>query len=213
MPDIEDFRKKLHSNVKEALTAYELDFNPVNFDTPGKGKKAYEIGIDWEFDNPNKIKMLRKPNSSKKITYLPWEPGVATSVTLDSSSPPYLITSHISNCRMTLKFHDGKGTSVTVIHVAGDVPDGGTVKGSAQRDVIEDTVKTPDVTRTRRLSTSYQKIGRLAGKHMEEKKANAGTTYYDSYARVFGVRGDNGGWSFYAQNINNKEQVIGFFDF
>jgi hypothetical protein len=100
---------------------------------------------------------LQRQALGKKIYYLPWASHEVTSITLDGNSPPYFVTSLLSNCRFTMKFHDGEGESVTVMHVAGNITGEGTVVGSRQRDVVESKVDTPTVTHARRLSVGGHK--------------------------------------------------------
>jgi hypothetical protein len=45
-----------------------------------------------------------------------------------------------------------------------------------------------------------------------EERMKAGTTYYDTYARVFGVRSKSGNWVFYMQDLNEQGHVVGFTD-
>lgn len=216
MASLENFRELLDSgNLGQAFSEYELDFNSEQFDIFGNQQvQGYETDIVWGFEEPNKIKMLKKTAADntgvKRIYYLPWQSKSVTSVTLDGNSPAYFVTSHFSNCRFTIKFHDGQGKQVTVMHVAGDVTGGATTRGSATRDQMEEQVPVANVTRTRRLSVSSHKFGKSGAAHME-KGIQAGTTYYDTYARVFGVRKDDGGWAFFAQNINGNGEILGFF--
>ena len=213
MPSLEEFRELLHSgSTQQAFTDYMLDFNTQDFDVnvPVQGV-GYEAEIVWRFESPNIIKMHRKTISDsggKRIYYLPWARGRVTTVTLDGNSPPYFVTSHFSNCRFTIHYHDGEGRNVTVMHVAGDVSGGGTVRGSQQRDELESSVQVDNVQRTRRLSISNQKTGKGGKAHME-KGMSVGTTYYDSYARVFGIRRSSGSWVFYAQNIKGENELLG----
>ena len=211
MPSLEEFRQLLHDGDSEqAFSNYELDFNSEAFDAFGSGAvSGYEVDIEWTFESPNKIKMERALTSGKKIYYLPWASKDVTTITLDGDSPAYFVTSHFSNCRFTSKFHDDQGKKVTVMHVAGDTGGGGTVEGSQQRDALESSVTVENVTRTRRLSISNQKVGRKGKLHMA-KGIQAGTSYYDSYARVFGVRRGNGNWVFYTQDFNQRGQILGF---
>ncbi|WP_445364337.1 hypothetical protein ACJJIQ_08515 [Microbulbifer sp. ANSA003] len=208
MPSYDDFISLLEKDFELAFKTYELDFNTEAFDCKSG---AYEIEFDFEFVKPNKIMMVKSGNSGKKATYLTWARKTAVPVTLNSKSPPYFFTSHLSNCRMTFKFHDDQSKSVTVIHVAGDVSQGGTIKGSEQRDDLEKMVKTPHVTGERRLSIGGPKGGRK-GANFKKKQAKLGTAYYDTCARVFGVRDDSGQWTFYTQNIGRKDELLGFFD-
>ncbi|MDN3639332.1 hypothetical protein QWY82_11005 [Simiduia curdlanivorans] len=218
MASLEEFRALLHEGkIDEAFKNYQLDFNSAAFDQFGDVKvSAYEVDIAWDFQEPNVIKMLKKTENDgskrKKICYLPWSTKTATSVTLDGNSPPYFVTSHFSNCRFTMKFHDGQGKTVTVLHVAGDTKSEGRVQGSAERDILENEVKTEPAKMTRRLSVGGLKDLGKAGREHKQTKMKAGTTYYDTYARVFGVRNKNGVWSFYAQNINHKDEIIGLQD-
>ncbi|MCO1336688.1 hypothetical protein MO867_20385 [Microbulbifer sp. OS29] len=112
---------------------------------------------------------------------------------------------------MTFKYHDDQSKSVTVIHVAGDVSKGGTIEGSAQRDDLENQVNTPEVTRVRRLSIGGPKTGKK-GTKFKKKQMKAGTSYYDTCARVFGVRGDNDQWTFYTQDIGRRDLLLGLFE-
>ena len=211
MASLEEFRALLHEgNIQQAFTDYELDFNAVAFDTQAGG---YEADIVWHFESPNKIKMNKKTASDadagKRIYYLPWKSKSVTSVTLDADSAPYFVTSHFSNCRFTINFHDGAGKKVTVMHVAGDVSGGSTVRGSKQRDELESTVPLDDVQSTRRLSiVGHKRFGKAAANHMAQAKTQ-GTSYYDTYARVFGARTKSGAWVFYAQDINGDGQMLG----
>lgn len=209
MASIKEFRGLLESgDLKSAFTTYELDFNK-EFDGGGGGG-GYEADIEWVFQAPNIIKMIKSTKGGKKIYYLPWAPKKVTTVTLDGNSPPYFVTSHFSNCRFTMKYHDTKGTKVTVMHVAGDSKHASTVKGSKERDVMDDKEKDPDFPLVRRMSIAGAKAFGAAGrKYMKEQIAEGGTTYYDTYARLFGVRGDSGKWEFYAQDINHKGVLIG----
>jgi hypothetical protein len=215
MPSLEEFRQLLdEDDSATAFTEYELDFNSEEFDIYGDTEvEGYETEIVWRFASPNKIKMHKKTASDsdagKTIFYLPWKRKSVTTVTLDGTSPRYFVTSHFSNCRFTMKFHDGQGKKVTVMHVAGDVPGGASVRGSTQRDELENGIDVADVTRTRRLSVSYQKFGKTGKAHMA-KGVEAGTTYYDTFARVFGIRDSNGCWKFHAQNINGDHVILGF---
>lgn len=208
MASLEEFRELLHvGNIQEAFMVYELDFNGGVFD---KGKdKGYEVDVVWSYEVPNKIKMEEVSQGGKKIYYLPWASKSITTVTLDGSSPPYFVTSHFSNCRFTIKFHDDAGQNVTVMHVAGDLKGAGTVKGSVERDGLENSVKVDSFIKTRRLSISNQKTGKSGKTHMETQ-SEAGTAYYDSYARFFGVRNSNGCWVFYAQNLDGQGTILGF---
>jgi hypothetical protein len=214
MKSLDGFRSMLHDgNTAQAFTDYELDFNSEAFDIFGDVPvKGYETHIEWRFEKPDLIKMYKATAEvGTKIYYLPWASKGVTSVTLDGDSPAYFLTSHLSNCRFTIKYHDGEGKMVTVMHVAGDVVGGAGTKGSEARDQLESNVKLPSAEiRARRLSVGGQKsLGKIGRTHMEEK-ANVGTTYYDSFARVFGARKSNGGWVFYVQNINHKNKIIGF---
>ncbi|WP_444917079.1 hypothetical protein [Microbulbifer sp. JMSA003] len=208
MPSYEDFISLLEKDIESAFKTYELDFNTEAFDNKSG---AYETGFDFEFVKPNKIMMVKSGDSGKKATYLTWARKTAVPVTLDSKSPPYFFTSHLSNCRMTFKYHDDQSKSVTVIHVAGDVSQGGTIEGSKQRDELEQMVKTPVVTKERRLSIGGPKGGNKGAK-FKKKQAKLGTSYYDTCARVFGVRDENGQWAFYTQNIGRKDELLGFFE-
>ncbi|BBM04049.1 hypothetical protein [Microbulbifer sp. GL-2] len=208
MPSYENFLSLLDNDLEQAFKTYELDFNSAEFDSQAG---AYETSIEFEFKGPNKILMKKDPKSDKKATYLTWARKKAVPVKLDSNSPPYFMTSHLSNCRMTFKFHDDQNKSVTVIHVAGDVPNGGTIEGSVQRDELENEVVTPEVKRTRRLSIGGPKTGQK-GRNFKKEQAKAGTAYYDTCARVFGVRGDDDRWTFYTQDIGRKDKLIGFFE-
>ncbi|WP_413665714.1 hypothetical protein ACG1BZ_11245 [Microbulbifer sp. CNSA002] len=126
MPSYEDFISLLEKDIESAFKTYELDFNTEAFDNKAG---AYETEFDFEFVKPNKIMMVKSGGSGKKATYLTWARQQAVPVTLDSKSPPYFFTSHLSNCRMTFKYHDDQSKSVTVIHVAGDVSQGGDHQG------------------------------------------------------------------------------------
>lgn len=208
MASLEDFRKLLSvGDIAKAFEAYQLDFNEAVFDV--ENEKGYEVEVDWSYEKENKIKMTKVSQGGKKIYYLPWASKVVTYVTLDSSSPPYFVTSHFSNCRFTINFHDEAGQKVTVMHVAGNVPGEGTIRGSQERDKLEKSVVVQDVKKERRLSISRPKTGKSGKNHMDAQKAK-GTCYYDSFARVFGVRDSNGCWVFYAQNLNHTGKILGF---
>lgn len=208
MASLEKFRELLSvGDIATAFKAYQLDFNEAVFD--GENKKGYEVEVDWSYEKENKIKMTKVSQGGKKIYYLPWASKAVTYVTLDSSSPPYFVTSHFSNCRFTIKFHDEAGQKVTVMHVAGDVSWEGTINGSLQRDELEKSVVVQDVKKTRRLSISRPKTGKIGEKHIVAQQAK-GTCYYDSFARVFGVRDSNGCWVFYAQDLNDTGKILGF---
>jgi hypothetical protein len=215
MASLAEFKQLLHDgNIQQAFTDYVLDFNEAEFDIFGSAEvKGYETEIVWKFEDPNKIKMFKKTggdgDAGKKIYYLPWTTKGVTKVTLDGSSPGHFVTSHFSNCRFTMDFHDDQAKKVTVQHVAGDTGGGSTTTGTKQRDNLEQPVQ--GSVRTRRFSASYQKVGKVAKALMVER-AKTGTTYYDSYARVFGTRSKNGSWVFYMQNLNNEDKVIGFSD-
>ena len=216
MASLDEFRQLLHDgNMRQALTDYELDFNEAEFDITGSGEvKGYETEIVWKFEGPNKIKMFKKTgvdgDAGRKIYYLPWASKGVTKVTLDGGSPGHFVTSHFSNCRFTMSFHDDQAKTVTVQHVAGDTGGGSLKAGTEQRDKLE--IPVPESVRTRRFSISGAKrLGRL-GRGLMEERAKTGTTYYDTYARVFGTRGKNGSWVFYMQNINEEGRVLGFSD-
>lgn len=216
MASLDEFKQLLHDgHIKQAFTEYELDFNEAEFDITGSGEvKGYETEIVWKFEGPNKIKMFKKTggdgDAGKKIYYLPWASKGVTKVTLDGSSPGHFVTSHFSNCRFTMNFHDDQAKTVTVQHVAGDTGGGSTATGTKQRDALE--IPVPESVRTRRFSISgHKRLGKL-GKALMEERAKTGTTYYDTYARVFGTRSKNGSWVFYMQDINEQGHVIGFSD-
>ncbi len=216
MASLLEFKQLLHDgNLKQAFTDYELDFNEVEFDITGTGDiQGYKTEIVWKFEEPNKIKMFKKTGldggTGKEIYYLPWASKGVTKVSLDGSSPAHFVTSHFSNCRFTMSFHDDQAKLVTVQHVAGDTGGGSTQRGTTQRDALE--VAVPGAVRTRRFSISGAKrLGKL-GKALMEERAKTGTTYYDTYARVFGTRGKNGSWVFYMQDINEEGHVVGFVD-
>ncbi|WP_444913709.1 hypothetical protein [Microbulbifer sp. TRSA007] len=76
---------------------------------------------------------------------------------------------------------------------------------------MEKMVKTPDATKERRLSIGGPKGGRK-GASFKKKQAKLGTSYYDTCARVFGVRDGNDQWAFYTQNIGRKDELLGFFE-
>jgi hypothetical protein len=216
MASLEEFRRLLHDgNMQQALTEYELDFNEAEFDIVGAGEvKGYETEIVWKFEGPNKIKMFKKTGGDgadgKKIYYLPWASKGVTKVTLDSSSPGHFVTSHFSNCRFTMSFEDDQAKKVTVQHAAGDTGGGSGAKGMEQRDKLEEPVL--GAVRTRRFSISGDKQIGKAGKKLMEERIAMGTTYYDSYARVFGTRSKTGSWVFYMQNINREGRVLGYID-
>ncbi|WP_325418046.1 hypothetical protein [Aquabacterium sp.] len=216
MPSLEEFRQLVHEGkLSEAFTAYELDFNSEAFDIFGKQDvQGYETDIYWSFEGPNKIKMNKSASSDggtgKKIYYLPWNTKKVTSVQLDGTSPGYFVTSHFSNCRFTMNYLDAEGKSVFVQHVAGDTGGGSMAKGTQERDDLE--IKVPQAVRTRRFSVSGHKAFAKSGRELMKERAKQGTTYYDSCARVFGVRSTSGGWVFYMQDIDHKEKVIGFKD-
>lgn len=214
MASLEEFRSLLHEgSTAKAFADYELDFNSEAFDKFGNVQvKGYETQIEWRFEEPNHIKMHKADAGGRKIFYLPWASKDVTSVTLDGDSPAYFLTSHLSNCRFTIKYHDGEGKKVTVMHVAGDVKGGSGIGGSKARDQLEERVELPsDVVRSRRLSVGgHKSFGKIGQAHMEKQKAERGTAYYDSYARVFGTRKSDGGWVFYMQDINHEGKIIGF---
>lgn len=211
MPSYDDFLSELDSDIEAAFSKYKLDFNTQEFDIKNG---VYQTGIDFIFQDPNIILMKKDDSSDKKATYMTWARKSAVSVTLDSKSPPYFMTSHLSGCRMTLKFHDDAKHSVTVMHVAGDTKSGTTWQGSEERNELESKVPpSGPVKLERRLSvTGFKMNGKIGKRKMEKVLATGGTTYYDSLARCFGVRGEDNKWRFYVQNLNSKEQVIGFFE-
>ncbi|GAA5445275.1 hypothetical protein Misp06_03474 [Microbulbifer sp. NBRC 101763] len=211
MPSYDDFLSELDNDIETAFKKYKLDFNTQEFDIKNG---VYQTGIDFVFRDPNIILMKKDDKSEKKATYMTWARKSAVSVTLDSKSPPYFMTSHLSGCRMTLKFHDDARHSVTVMHVAGDTSSGTTWNGSKQRDKLEEQVDIPaPVKLERRLSvTGFKMNGKTGPQKMEKVLAKGGTTFYDSLARCFGVRGEDNKWRFYVQNLNNDEQIIGFFE-
>jgi hypothetical protein len=216
MASLDEFRQLLlDGNLKQAFTDYELDFNEAEFDVTGSGEvKGYETEIVWKFEDPNKIKMFKKTgtdgDTGRKIYYLPWASKGVTKVTLDGSSPGYFVTSHFSNCRFTMSFHDDQAKTVTVQHVAGDTGGASTAKGTEQRDKLE--IPVPESVRTRRFSISGAKSFGKLGRALMEERIKTGTTYYNTYARVFGTRSKNGSWVFYMQDINDKGLVVGFSD-
>jgi hypothetical protein len=201
-------------NTAQAFTDYELDFNSEAFDIFGDVPvKGYETHIEWRFEKPDLIKMYKATAEvGTKVYYLPWASKGVTSVTLDDDSPAYFLTSHLSNCRFTIKYHDGEGKKVTVMHVAGNVDGGALKEGSEARDQLESKVQLPSAEiRARRLSVGGQKsLGKAGKEYMAKRVKDHETTYYDSFARVFGARKSNGGWVFYVQNINHKNKIIGF---
>lgn len=216
MASLEEFKQLLHDgNVKQAFTAYELDFNEAEFDIFGTDDvKGYETEIVWKFEPPNKIKMWKKTgldgDTGKNIDYLPWATKKVTTVTLDGKSPGHFVTSHFSNCRFTMNFLDDLGKAVTVQHVAGDTGGSSTKRGTEERDRLE--VGVPSAVRTRRFSINGNKrFGKLGQKLMEDRM-KTGTTYYDTYARVFGTRSKSGNWVFYMQDINEDGHVVGISD-
>jgi hypothetical protein len=109
-----------------------------------------------------------------------------------------------------MNFHDDQGKTVTVQHVAGDTGGESTKKGTEERDKLE--IQVPEAVRTRRFSVSGAKRFGKLGKQLMEERMKTGTTYYDTYARVFGIRSKGGNWVFYMQDINENGKVVGFSD-
>jgi hypothetical protein len=171
---LEEFRNLVRTgNLAQALSDYELDFNEAEFDANQDGARivvGYEAQITWQFEEPHKIKMFKTPRdgNGKSIYYLPWAPKAVTKVTLDGTTPGYFVTSHFSNCRFTMSFHDNEAKTVTVQHVAGDTNGTSSTRGTAERYKME--IPVPEAVRTRRFSvTGLKRIGRAGAVLMEER--------------------------------------------
>jgi len=219
MASLEDFRALLIKEPEKAFTDYVLEIDEVSFDWKDANAGIRADGgvrdIEWHFEKPNIIKMYPGQGGDKerRIYYLPWKNKSLTQVTLDKDSPPYFLTSEFSNCRFTIHFHDQNGNSVTVMHVAGDVKgEGGFTGGNTRNDMEAQNAPPLPVVRTRRMSVSKPQPS-VQGASWKKYNASAkDTVYYDSKAVVFGFRKGDGGWVFYAQNLDANKVGKGLID-
>ncbi|WP_347985958.1 hypothetical protein [Methylomonas sp. AM2-LC] len=212
MPSLTEFKELVKSNPEQAFLDYVLEIDEESFDwqdsNAGIRAEPGPRDIEWQFEEPNKIKMYPSLNqdTAKKIYYLPWKNKSLTQVTLDKDSPAQFLTSEFSNCRFTIHYHDAEGKTVTVMHIAGDVTGGGSISGGNTRNDMETNAPLPSpAVRSRRLSVSKPVPG-FKGAAWKKYDATAkDTVYYDSQAVVFGYRKKNGGWVFYAQNLDQNK--------
>jgi hypothetical protein len=146
---------------------------------------------------------------SIKAYWLPWKTQEATSMDLGSDAN-FFFTSELTNCRFSVLDPDPKKPKVA--HVAGDLP-----SPPRRTKAEEDSgfVTKANLPLVRRLSISGSKDQRPFKQPVIPKKhdytGQTGDPNNYSSAFVFGERGEDGNWKFFAQIVKGS-MVEGFFN-
>jgi len=144
-----------------------------------------------------------------KAYWLPWKTQQATSMDLGSDAN-FFFTSELTNCRFSVLDPDPKKPKVA--HVAGDLP-----SPPRRTKAEEDSgfVTKANLPLVRRLSISGSKDQRPFKQPVIPKKhdytGQTGDPNNYSSAFVFGERGEDGNWKFFAQIVKGS-MVEGFFN-